>query len=328
MNSTKIKTSKKPAFDAVIFDIDNVLIDTRRSYLDAIRWTVEIYLTSGTIPFFLPSSKRKRLTLLTPGDVTEFKMLGGFNDDWDCCYGILLYLTTLPVKQRTIDHLKKVADIHKFAQSVKRRPLKVSGITKRLGRPRALKIEKIARIFQEVYLGKDFFKIVERKTPQYWKRRGLIYREKLIFRKSTLHKLKNMGVQLGIATGRSYFETIFALKRFDVLDYFNSITTMDEVKRAEYQMKQSLRKPHPYSLLTTAKKMGLHKRFLYVGDLPDDILAAKAARPLIKIRSAAFPWYAPDVKTALKEIEKVRPDFILRKPSDLPQLLLHARGED
>ena len=38
-------------FDAVLFDIDNVLVDTRRSYLEAIRYTVEIFLTHGDVPF-------------------------------------------------------------------------------------------------------------------------------------------------------------------------------------------------------------------------------------------------------------------------------------
>ncbi|MCM8775097.1 MAG: HAD hydrolase-like protein [Candidatus Omnitrophica bacterium] len=313
---------KQPAFEAVIFDIDNVLIDTRRSYLDAIRWTVEIYLTADTVPFFVPSFKRKQISLLSAYDVNDFKLLGGFNDDWDCCYGLLIYLTTRPVKQRTIRHLKQVMKIRKFVQSIKKRPLRVSGITDMFGRPRAIRIEKIARIFQEVYLGKDLFKTIERKQPMYWKKRGLIHREKPIVRKSTLEKLRRLGILLGIATGRTRFEAIYSLKRFGLLEYFNTLVTIDEVRRAEQQLKQSLRKPHPYSLIEAAKKLGAKKRFLYVGDLPDDMAASRDAESVIHIHSAAFPWFTPDPKTTLEEMRSYSPHFLLKKFTDLPNLVI------
>ena len=43
--------------DAVIFDIDNVLVDTRLSYLEAIRWTIDLYLMHGNVPFFQAKKK-------------------------------------------------------------------------------------------------------------------------------------------------------------------------------------------------------------------------------------------------------------------------------
>ena len=89
---------EKVQTDAVIFDIDNVLIDTRHSYLDAIRNTVELYLTHGPVPFFSRSPGGKFPSLLKPEEVDQFKLLGGFNDDWECCYGLLFYLLSLPVK--------------------------------------------------------------------------------------------------------------------------------------------------------------------------------------------------------------------------------------
>ncbi|MBI3306853.1 MAG: HAD hydrolase-like protein [Candidatus Omnitrophica bacterium] len=313
--------SKPPAFNAVIFDIDNVLIDTRHSYLEAIRRTVEIYLTTGSIPFFLPGRRAGSL-LLSERDVNQFKLLGGFNDDWDCCHGLLIYLTTLPVKERTMDHLKKVMNISAFCNRITQRPVRTSGIAAILGRPQTVKIEKIARIFQEIYLGKNLFKLVERKNPVYWTKRGLINREKLIFRKATLEKLKSLGVRLGIATGRPRFEATYALKHFGILDFFDAITTIDEVKRAEQEMKQSLRKPHPFSLIETAKMLGHGKRVLYVGDLPDDILAAHQSKPIVNIRSVAFPDFTSHPEETLKELKKLKPDFVLRKASDLPKLVM------
>lgn len=319
------KNALQPHFNAVVFDIDNVLIDTRASYVNSIRWTIEIFLTSGTIPLFSPEGKTKGLSLLTVKDVEAFKLLGGFNDDWDCCYGLLVYLLNLPVKSRTLSSLRKAIDLDKFSAQITKRPLCVRGITALLGRPSAVTIEKISRIFQEVYLGKELFHLVEKKKNVYWKKRGLINREKLVFRRSTLARLVGAGVKLGVATGRPRFEAVYALKRFGILEFFQAITTINEVKRAEQEMRQSLRKPNPFSILATAKKMDPKARYLYVGDLPDDILAANGAKSTLDIRSVAFPLLAANYRNTLAGLQKVRPDYILRRPSDLANLVLRRR---
>jgi len=312
---------KKVQADAIIFDMDNVLVDTRHSYLEAIRNTVELYLTHGPIPFFSRSAGGKFPSLLTPEDVDQFKLLGGLNDDWDCCYGLLVYLLSLPVKNRTLEALKKSVNVEKFAKSVTQRPLKVAGITALFGRPTTVTIEKVARIFQEVYLGKDIFPRVTMNRMRYWKKRGLIHREKIVFKRPILQKLKDHGLKLGIATGRPLYEASHALKHFGIADLFSAMTTMDDVKKEEREKKESLRKPHPFSLLKTAQALGAKKKFLYVGDLPDDILAANRAKHLLSIRSVAFPMLAANPFQAMKELEAAKPDFFIKTPGDLCRLL-------
>ncbi len=308
---------KTPRFQAILFDIDNVLVDTRRSYLDAIRWCVDIFLTHGKIPHFRPHRPHRKPQVLSPKDVSYFKLLGGFNDDWDCCYGLLVYLLTLTVKERTAANLHAAIDLPSFLKQVKERPLRVSGIVKMLGRNPAITIEKISRIFQEIYLGPELFEKEEGKPPIYWKKNGLIQLEKPVFKKATLEKLKAAGIKLGIATGRSRFEAEYVLKRFGILHLFDASTTMDEVKKAEQAQGKSLRKPHPFSLVETAKHLGVKKNLLYVGDLPDDMLAAKHARPEAEIACAGFPKFDADPASALKELLKTKPDFILQKPAEL-----------
>ncbi|HQB11775.1 MAG: Pyrophosphatase PpaX [Candidatus Omnitrophica bacterium ADurb.Bin292] len=308
-------------FDAVLFDIDNVLVDTRRSYLEAIRYTVEIFLTHGDVPFFSKSSSGKMPELLSTHDVEKFKMLGGFNDDWDCCYGILVYLLSLPVTNRTIEALKKASNFDKLVKSVKERPLKVSGITAIYGRPSTLVIEKVARIFQEVYLGKDIFPRLTHNKMRYWKKRGLIDREKPIFKSPLLQKIKDAGMKLGICTGRSSYEAAYALKAFGMDKLFDAITTMDDVKQEERLKRESLRKPHPFSLLKTTEKLGKKLHYLYVGDLPDDVLAANRAKKSVSICSAAFPMMAADPFRAQKELEAAQPDYVLKSPSELFKIL-------
>ncbi len=308
---------KPLAYDAVIFDVDNVLVDTRTSYLDAIRWTIEIFLTAGKVPAVLRPAKSSGPVLLTAKDVEDFKLLGGFNDDWDCCYGLLTYLMRLIPGAHTAADLRKRMDLKGFAASVHERPLGVAGLLKKIERSPLVTIEKISRIFQEVYLGEDLLGMSEKRRPISWKKKGLIHREKLIFKKPLLEKLKTMGLKLGIATGRPRFEALYVLKKFHIEPLFDAMTTMDDVRKAERQMNCSLRKPHPFSLLETAKKIGLKKRYLYLGDLPDDIFSAVRARPDIQVTPAGFTGKAHHCDDARAVLEKAGAAFVLHKPIEI-----------
>jgi phosphoglycolate phosphatase-like HAD superfamily hydrolase len=313
--------ASKSGVEAVLFDIDNVLIDTRKSYLDAIRWTIQIYLTHGSVPLFHRGHFSKDSLLLTTHDVDRFKLLGGFNDDWDCCYGLLIYLLSLPVEKRTLEELRKKIDLKGLGAKLSQRPLGVNGIVKHYGRSPHVMIEKISRIFQEIYLGPEIFTATERRRSIYWNKRGLISKEKLIFKAPLIEKLVAQGIRLGIATGRPHFEAVFSLKHFGILQHFDAMTTIDEVKKAEREQKQSLRKPNPYSLVQTAEKIGAKKSFFYIGDLPDDILAAHRAKEKINIRAVAFASYASDPATTMQELKKAKPDFVIERPSDLLRIL-------
>ncbi len=313
-------------YDAVIFDIDNVLVDTRTSYLDAIRWTVEIFLTHGRVPAVLPPPKSCEPFLLSKRDVENFKLLGGFNDDWDCCYGLLNYLMPLVPGSRTAIELRKKIDIEKFAASAAHRPLGVSGLVKYRERSPLITIEKISRIFQEVYLGQDLVALSEKRNALHWKKRGLIHKERLIFKKPLLEKLKAKGLKFGITTGRPRFEALYVLKKFHIEPLFDAVTTMDDVKKAERQMGCALRKPHPFSLLETAKKIGLKKRFLYLGDMPDDIFSALRAKPDIQVTAVGFICKAHHRDTAKTALEKAGAESIFEKPVDVLRLVGKSRG--
>lgn len=322
MAKKSTSSTPKSSFGGVIFDIDNVLIDTRKSYLEAIRWTVEIFLTHGKVPLFTPAPKEQQPSLLSLKDIHQFKLLGGFNDDWDCCYGLLVYLLNLPVKSHDLNDLKKAMNIKKFVASVDTKPLRVAGITKLFKRPPTVTIETISRIFQEIYLGKDLFQQTTDLPCRYWRKKGLIHKEKFVFRKAQLQKMKDKGIKIGIATGRPRFEAVYSLESFGVLHFFDAITTIDEVKAEEQKQQCSLRKPHPFSLIKTAENFKKTKgKFLYVGDLPDDVMASNQAKQDIPIESAAFIQLADNLKEMRKEVEVYSPDHILEKTTDLMDLL-------
>lgn len=71
--------------DAVIFDCDGVLIDIRESYDRAISEAVA-YILEGFTGCSFPKD------LISNEIIFLFRKTGGFNNDWDSCYGILMFM--------------------------------------------------------------------------------------------------------------------------------------------------------------------------------------------------------------------------------------------
>lgn len=112
--------------------------------------------------------------------------------------------------------------------------------------------------------------------------------------KKTLAELKNMGVRLGIGTGRPKNEIFYPLDMWGLTEYFDPalIATYDDVCEAEGELSlsESLAKPHPFVFQKAAFGEQLSnkeiisgkayrkdcKRILAVGDATSDLLSAKA----------------------------------------------------
>jgi HAD superfamily hydrolase (TIGR01548 family) len=278
-------------FDAIIFDIDNVLVDTSASYTDCIRKTVEIYLETQFR--FQPS----RVPLLTRSDVEQFKSLGGFNDDWDTCCGLLLYFLSLKLKRRRLNELRKIKNITRLLKTVHVKPLGVRGAEKKFGGKKQIQVGRVVDIFQKLYLSE------------------YVWNEKLIIPKNYFKHIKKNQLQLGILTGRSREEALFALKRFQIDDFFDVLITQDETPG-------KLRKPNPYGLFKIAGTLGKQARYLYVGDLPDDMLTAKRAKKKMRISSCGFLGVSNTPQEMQKNLKKAGADSICRNTKELLDLIL------
>jgi len=94
---TYVKTnglSRLGKVNAVIFDCDGVLIDIRDSYNRAISKTVS-YILKALTGYIVPEQ------LISDEVIFMFRRSGGFNNDWDTVYGILMFiLWGLPEKSR------------------------------------------------------------------------------------------------------------------------------------------------------------------------------------------------------------------------------------
>ena len=168
------------------------------------------------------------------------------------------------------------------------------------GRKKEVTLSKITSIFQRFYLGE------------------FVWNEKLLLSKAGLKQLKRAGLKIGIVTGRNYEEAGFALRRFQIDSFIDATITVDDTPR-------EFRKPNPYGLLKIASKLGKNLRYLYVGDLPDDILAARNARKKIKISSCGFLAASANPSQMKRELKKAGATFICERASDLAKIIQPTR---
>jgi HAD superfamily hydrolase (TIGR01548 family) len=338
----------------LIFDMDGVLIDVAGSYRETIRQTVRIYLET-CLGF------KKKTGGVTRDDISLFKSAGGFNNDWDLTSGLLIYLisrSSLPPSPKrekfssipeAVFHLKtrsspfhgngtpeiRGKNLPRFIKKVKTAGGGLKGVRKVIGAPLEgwvygegdLNRENLVkRIFQEVYLGKKFTSYYHL-HPLFFRGDGYYLREKTLIPKAILSALHKK-VRLGIASGRPRFEAELALKKFRMLSYFDSIVTLDECMKEEDRIfrltgrRVKLSKPHPYSLLKVIEEIGLSSpQCGYVGDVVDDMLAARAVKKKYPIVAIGFLRGRPERKTLKDALARAGADLVIESPKEFLQFI-------
>ncbi|MGE5264985.1 MAG: HAD family hydrolase [Acidobacteriota bacterium] len=344
----------KMQLDVLVYDIDGVLIDVTESYRHAIRLTVQLYLEAalGLAPF--------EGELVSPEDVAAFKMAGGFNNDWDLTTGLLYYFASLVDAIGVVELHKNSAEVLAYLRwqgaaihtnvadlyarknigSFARQLRNAGGglqVAKHLlssrnahlvfaeGDPRGMNLVK--RIFEEVYLGSEFFTQEYGQAPSVFIGPGLIRRERPIAGASALDAVGTRAA-LGIATGRPRNQAIYALETTGMRKRFRSLVTHEDVVAAEEkQFGQTgrwvnLSKPHPYTLLEAVRRITPGRvRCAYIGDTLDDIQAANAAKKKMDFISIGCLAPAADKEGMREEFERTGADVVVEHPDDLVQLL-------
>jgi HAD superfamily hydrolase (TIGR01548 family) len=341
--------------DLLIFDMDGVLIDVTKSYRKTIQQTIQIYLET-----FL-GFERSSGGWITDEEISLFKSAGGFNNDWDLTSGFLLYLLSVsditPLsKRKRFSTVQEIARYLKTKSSTSR-----GKTTIRLRRKGLLSFLKkvkssggglrgvrrilgtswegwvygsgdldqenlVKRVFQEIYLGNKFASRYHL-SPLFYSGKGLYLQEKTLIPKKILAALRKK-IRMGIASGRPRFEAELALKRFHLRPYFDSVVTLNECEEEENRILHStgkkikLSKPHPYSILRTSQEIGLPQpQCGYVGDVVDDMLAAKAAKKELDIKAIGFLSSPANRKVMEKALIKAGADLIIENPKQLLPLI-------
>jgi len=344
--------AKNLPIDALIFDMDGVLVDVSHSYRQAIIQTVELFFNIGLGLGY----EDKTLTLLNNEDIDALKMAGGFNNDWDITAAFVIYflemlppfpIHTFPLKKHvpailaylqvamghrpdiTMDMLRAKKNIKRLSQQVSNAGGGMGGIKQALTHRNRhlistgqdlLKGNLIKRIFQELYLGENLFEQIYGEKPVVAQTDGLINHESLLISPSTLAELA-AELSLGIATGRPKAEAEYALKEMGVSDYFHSLVTYDDVTAAEAKGK-----PDPWPLLEAARR--LHPtpaRSAYIGDTSDDVLAAKAANQIVPFIAIGCVASAQDKQSLKQQFEATGADIILSHPDRLPDIIFRVQ---
>ncbi len=379
--------------------MDGVLIDVSRSYRKTIQRSIQIYLETCL------GFARNRGSWITCEEISLFKSVGGFNNDWDLTSGLLLYLLSisgippLPKRekfsdvQETLSYLKTKSSISHWkpdprylklpkptpsASSPPTRGGEISGASllrlrdKRLdlstqesnlrlkrrilssflervrlkgGGLRGIRrilgtswqgwvygvgdLEKenlVKRIFQELYLGKQFAPYYHLR-PIFFMGEGLYKQERLLISKEILSSLRRK-VRMGIASGRPRFEAELALNRFHLRPYFDAVVTLDECAEEENRIfrstgkKMECSKPHPYPILKAVEAMGIpHPQCGYVGDVVDDMEAARSAKKNLEMFAIGFIAGHRHRKVARESLLKAGADRVIENPKELVHLV-------
>jgi HAD superfamily hydrolase (TIGR01548 family) len=282
----------------IVFDMDGVLVDVSKSYRDTVRQTARLFFKGAGSWKNLPDP------LFSLTDLARVKQSGGLNNDWDLTFLVISLLFTL-VKGPTdpqdpdpwIRHNKVIAscDVTALAQFLNSTKNPVASLLKKEGEQKHEFITGlftgdvgsgniIKQIFQEIYLGKEMFEATYEIPARIYHEKGYINREKLLIDRSILESLSKNYI-LAMATGRPKAEADYPLDFFGLRKFFNVIYTLDDCVKEEQKIYEnekkrvSLSKPNPYMLDAVAK---IHKHnvsgFYYVGDMPDDMVAASRSR--------------------------------------------------
>jgi len=123
---------------------------------------------------------------------------------------------------------------------------------------------------------------------------------------STLKKLNEMKIELGLVTNSSKLPTMSILKRFEIIEFFKCIVTRDESGEL---------KPDPQGVLMGLKAMEMTPvEAIYVGDAIIDVNVSKK----VGMRSIIIPNGPSSLERILSEAD---PDFIVNNIGKIPDLL-------
>jgi HAD superfamily hydrolase (TIGR01548 family) len=323
----------------IVFDMDGVLIDVSKSYRDTVRQTAKLFFKTA------PSFEKLPEPLFALADLAAVKQSGGLNNDWDLSCLIINLLFNLIEKppvyeskdpwdryQETISQCQ-VSALCEFLESS---PKPLSALLRKVGKTKNPFIyglytgdvgsgNIIKQIFQEVYLGKQLFETTYGLSPQFYHEDGFIHREQLLIDKSILAELAADNI-LAIATGRPGAEADYPLDHFDLRKFFTQILALEDCLQEEARMlkkegqKASLSKPDPFMLdAIAARQENPVTEYFYIGDMPDDMAAAKKSKAAYK--GVGLLLSAPDKTSLKKELLRAGADYIIKDFKQLISLL-------
>jgi len=310
--------------DAVVLDIDGVLVDESDSYRRAIVESIA-YVHGDTI--------EKAVT-------QSFKDAGGFNNDWDLTFAAALFLLArregleLDVEaftDRIAEYRRERIDdaddeaTAEAADGLAAAEAVVADALPADAHERAREDwnpERLREVFQQLYLGADLYADIEGGEPDPdladgnsvadGDSAGFIHDEPILLDPGTLDALADY--PLGVVTGRPADEADIAQRRTGLDLPADRRFTMDDWEEG---------KPHPRALVTLAERFDADS-VVYAGDTLDDVRTARNADEADPERD----YYGVGVLTGgltgedgRRKFESAGADAVVESVNDLPDLL-------
>jgi len=240
--------------DAVVLDVDGVLVDVADSYRRAV----------------VESLDRVYGETVEKTAIQSFKDAGGFNDDWELTYALALYLLA---RREGLDR-----DVDAFTDVVAASGGGLAGaeavVADLLGpaaRERARAEwdpDRLRDVFQQLYLGADLYRELEGGEPaELPDHEGFINDEPTLVTEATVADLTER-FDVGVLTGRPAAEADIALSRVGLSLPDEFVFTMDSDLPG---------KPAPDALVELARRFDSEST-VFVGDTLDDVRTAVRAR--------------------------------------------------
>jgi len=284
--------------DAVVLDVDGVLVDVADSYRRAVVDTVA----------------RVHGETISRSTLQAFKDAGGFNNDWELTDALALYVLArsegfdLCVEGFT-DRIAASGGGFSGARSV------VDDEMDAAARERiyaALDREQLREVFQQLYLGSDKYRTIEGKEPTL-DESGYIHDETVIVDRSTLDTLQSR-FEVGVLTGRPAAEADIALERVGLDIPAEHRFTMDDWDAG---------KPDPDALVTLAERFDADA-VAFAGDTLDDVRTVVNATehdPGRTYHGIGVLTGGLTGESGREKFERAGADAVIESVNDLPELL-------
>lgn len=301
-------------YDCCLFDVDGVLVDIRRSYNTAIKKTTEFLLSK--------LSGRPMRGLVTDRIILKFRQAGGFNNDTDTTYSIVLAMLSKPSKtlaggQEFLLRVAENAD-ETGINSVENFLSKYGAVKWKsvLTYPAPVKESIVARAFDEFFYGPELFKRRNHLAPKYYEGRPLIEEDVLAVTEATMKKLHEIfGGKLAMVTGRSRLAADYSLR--NLMKYFDlDACVFLEDEEREYA------KPNPYAIRRAMESMSASTA-LYAGDSAEDFMMARRAEKEIgvNISFVGIYGYSPEPARTLENFKNLGVEATTVSVNKLPALI-------
>lgn len=318
-------------FDTALFDVDGVLIETKRSYRLAVTHGSErlVRVVNGLTDAPSP--------MVTAADVALFKLAGGFNSDWDATQ-LFTALWTARLREWRGQPEAEVSLAEWAARASAAARAGQGGVSwlRKTFPASAIPDDDTARwAHDEFYWGADLVHELYDREPQFApEAEGFVHNEELLLGTGVLPALVDQGIaNLGLITGRVELEVGWAIKRLASGcglvegDPPGGAVWHDSVHgRSPFACIVSpavFTKPDPRALLHALQRLESRAAF-YVGDTADDLDLVLRYRREMRSRDASLP---PVLAVVIAEGDEARTyqergaDVIIRHVGQLPAAL-------